>query len=119
MFEIMSKMMQEWQAEVEKLRGLDITETVKALAELYLHRYNLDPSAINGGMCWDFADDLKKLFPEAETTDNYKMNGTSIEESNEGWSHGFIKLNGRYYDSEAPEGVTDWMELPCCKRCTE
>jgi hypothetical protein len=98
---------------LEALRGLTITETVVALAELYERRYGFSPEQINEGMCWDFADDLKWLLPEATKLSNYPA-----AESGE-WHHAFILLDGRYYDSETPSGVTDWTQLPCCVRCTE
>ncbi|MDP2696088.1 MAG: hypothetical protein Q8O87_02435 [bacterium] len=30
--------------------------------------------------------------------------------------HAFIKINNNYYDSEAPNGVSDWRHLPFFKK---
>jgi hypothetical protein len=88
---------------------LNITD---AIIEL-VRAYGYSAEEINDGQCWDFAEDLQKLFPEGEVQDNRTLTGRD-----EGWDHAFFRLDGRYYDSETPNGVDDWMQLPCCQRCT-
>lgn len=98
-------------------RNLPIGEAVVALAEMYTELFEMSTEEINNGSCWEFAADLHKLFPESISTDNHKLSGLDYPDVD--WSHAFVLYNGLYYDSETPDGVADWMDLPCCQRCTQ
>ncbi len=91
--------------------GHHIYAVIIGLAQQYLVEQEItDIAQINDGSCWDFADDLLHLFPEGVILHNQQF-----EDSD--WDHCFFKLGDLYYDSEAPEGVADWRDLPCCRRC--
>jgi hypothetical protein len=68
---------------------------------------NIKPNSshINNGYCAAFAEDIIKLYPSAE----YYW-----EEYND-IPHAFIKYNNKYYDSESPDGVDNWKDLPIYK----
>jgi hypothetical protein len=74
--------------------------------------YGGDAAEINEGDCWEFAEDLQRRVG-GEVQDNETLTGEETD-----WYHAFLFLDGRYYDSEVPEGVEDWRQLPCCQRCT-
>ena len=71
----------------EKLTS--ITDIINNLVSLYKYLYNVTPYQINCGMCEDFDYD-KDI----------------------GGTHYFVCYKGKYYDSECPEGVEDWKQLP-------
>jgi hypothetical protein len=89
---------------------LNITAAVKLLVKRYEEELGFTAAEINDGLCFNFADDLKVLVPEGVVEDYFDSEGD--------WSHAYFCFEGRYYDSEAPEGVEDFMQLPCCKRCS-
>jgi hypothetical protein len=61
--------------------------------------------AINGGECYDFAWLCFRLFP-----------GVQLWSSD--W-HAWVELQGKFFDSEALRGVTDYLDLPFHKRNRE
>jgi hypothetical protein len=95
--------------EAIRRRGLaTISEVVKAVTQLYVDLYGLaDPAEINRGMCEDFAEDVCSLVPGAEAWWADELG------RKRGWdgSHKLIKYQGRYYDSECPEGNRRWRAL--------
>jgi hypothetical protein len=93
-----------------------ISKDIKKLASDYLklnrcyilpEEGNIKPnvSHINNGYCAQFASDIIKLYPSAEYYwEEYK-----------GIPHAFVKYNNKYYDSESPNGVLSWKDLPIFK----
>lgn len=67
-----------------------------------------DTEAINDGFCQDFATRLNELLPGAEVIDG-QWGETDIGLP---YEHVFVKYLNRYYDAEAPQGVSDPAELP-------
>jgi hypothetical protein len=67
-----------------------------------------DPADINKGGCFEWAT---LVFADVE--------GTQIHGHHRygGGYHVFISYRGRYYDSETPQGITRWQNLPYFKRC--
>jgi hypothetical protein len=65
---------------------------------------NFDGEECNKGFCDIFAYKLQKLLP------NSKLMHT--EESDEGYGHVWVEYKGKHYDSETPNGVDDWKNLP-------
>ena len=70
----------------------------------------MTPRQINGGRCEDFqreAIDAACLdaYLAERCTENY------IEDPNLP-GHCWIEHDGRHYDSETPQGVADWRDLP-------
>ncbi len=100
-----------------KDRRLPISDTIEAVAEVYETLYNQDPYEINCGNCEEFAADVIDALGmvEGDTITalwHDEMPDCTAQE-NVWWSHKFIRFQGRYYDSECPEGVDEWRELPC------
>lgn len=56
---------------------------------------------IRGGDCMAWAAVVKRFIPIAE------LMSTS--------GHAFVKIGSKYYDAEAPKGVSDWKQLPIFK----
>jgi len=85
-----------------------------------------DPGQINQGQCEEFAAIVSIRYQEEIDEwgdqpilwwDNDKL-GVDFESSP--WpAHAFLEFQGRYYDSECPEGVDDWQQLPIFKAWTE
>ena len=75
----------------------------KATAELAAE-YKFTPREINGGWCDEWAERVKELCPRAQVrTDDGDKDLVG---------HFFIKHGILFYDSECPEGVLDYHELP-------
>lgn len=87
---------------------LELSEVIQLLVEVYLDLYGVDDDEINHGMCEDFAYDLKVIMGEGEVLWADEMPGGNWDEHG---AHAFFKYRGRFYDSEAPDGVTDWTHL--------
>lgn len=78
---------------------------LKFINEVFQRYYfNIDvedhPEVINCGWCYNWAYAAYSLY-----------GGTLCSTT----QHAFVKLNGRYYDAEALEGVEDWRCLPIFK----
>jgi hypothetical protein len=63
-------------------------------------------SHINNGYCYGFAANLM------EELLRYGITVYCCEEDYKGIPHGFIRVNDLYFDSECPNGVKNWKELP-------
>lgn len=61
------------------------------------------PISINSGRCDEFAEEFAERVGGEVMVDDYI-------------SHYFVKYNGRYYDSETPNGVTNYHDLPAAQR---
>jgi len=90
-----------------------ITEIIHKILEVYAIQHGVDAWHINCGQCEDFALDVI----EAMGLDSFSMfwhDGMPdcTEEEAYTFAHCFIRYDGRFYDSECPEGVDSWRELP-------
>jgi hypothetical protein len=66
---------------------------------------NPEPSDINDGFCFFFAEHVRYKIPEAK-------NFWASDRTYVPMEHCIIEYNGRYYDAECIEGVDDWLDLP-------
>lgn len=66
---------------------------------------------INCGDCADFAERLKERVPECEI-----FKDGEIKNGRHGFIHAYVRYRGLFYDSETPDGVSDWRLLPCYAR---
>ena len=100
-------------AEIEKIRrlNLNITQTIESLVAAYELLYSVDDYSINSGMCEDFGSDIISLFPEAVGYWDDEFTGKW-----EDGCHYFIFYKNKFYDSESPEGVASWQDLPLFQR---
>lgn len=87
-----------------------ITKIIEELCDEYMTRFSFtEPQYINTGFCFDFAYDVvDRLEAFGEVA---RVRSTP--------GHGFVEYQGRYYDSECPEGVVDHEQLPIFKRLYE
>lgn len=69
---------------------------------------------INEGECDLFADEVVRRVAEARAVWDYDLDATGR------WNHDhcFVEYKGKYYDSECPQGVDSWEDLPYFKRST-
>lgn len=96
---------------------LAITDAIHAITRYYQTEYDLTPYDTNCGSCEEFAQDVIEHLGLEEGDEiaacwHDEMPDCTAEEAWY-WSHKFILYQGKYYDSECPEGVTEWRELPC------
>jgi hypothetical protein len=94
---------------------MGITETIRKLLAVYADNYGLDAWHINCGECKEFAlDVVEALGGDTDQLGAYWHDDmpdcTEVEAYT--FAHCFIRYAGRFYDSECPEGVDSWRELP-------
>lgn len=77
-----------------------------------LDRLGRDPCKINLGECQRFAETIQEHVPDADLIDNIEFASRTQGIG----SHVFLRCDGRFYDSEAPDGVTDFRDLPFFER---
>lgn len=104
-------------------RPATIAECVIALVELYEKNWDIDAYTINCGDCDKFAIELIRIWTgtDKETDDAVVIWAEDLagdEDLAEDLAglHAFACIDGRYYDSECPEGVDDGRALPCLYR---
>ena len=76
------------------------------------------PIAINTGHCDLFAEELEQNYPLGKAIwgdDHHKLFRTKVDHE----GHCFFALQGRYYDSECPKGVTSPDKLPFYQRANQ
>ena len=107
-----------WQAHINTY---NITQEIENLCDQYYDQLGLTAKKINSGECGNFAADIVDLgFGEDIWGDELPYNywSKSIQEI---WDeflefyaggHCFIRYNGKYYDSQCPQGCNYPNELP-------
>ncbi len=65
---------------------------------------------VNSGLCEDFAIDLSESLPEAEVL--YTEDFIDWDSDDYPGGHAWVSYQGKYYDAECLNGVTDWKSLP-------
>jgi hypothetical protein len=63
-----------------------------------------EPCDINTGMCENFVYNVRKVYPEAKEV------GIRMEKPN-GPFHTVLRYNGKFYDSETPDGVNNLRDI--------
>lgn len=99
----------------EMLKGIaakDLPGIIVALVEVYERLYDQSAYEINCGNCEEFAADVIALYGQGELVWHDNMPDCTPEES-DWWAHCFVMVDGRFYDSQTPDGVDHWRELPC------
>ena len=76
---------------------MGITQAILRLRCIYAKQYDATPQDVNGGLCEDFAGDI-----------------VNMGFGNVIWSgaHCFVLYNGKYFDSECPQGCNHPDKLP-------
>ena len=91
-------------------REIQLPELLRRLVAAY----GLRACEINNGICDYFAEDF--LFAAKWLGERGEFFVTPDTEDLPGHCWAFI--DGRHFDAEAPDGVTDWRELPIFKKCS-
>lgn len=73
-----------------------------------------DPYEINSGRCEELMQRVLKAVPEAEERCSAMVLDDPMHPVYGG--HVWVYHNGKHYDAEAPDGVTDWKDLPFMQR---
>lgn len=81
---------------------MTIRQAILAVREEYLEHCE-NAAEINTGGCYAFADDVRRLFP----------NATIIIDKG---IHAYLRYESRYYDAECPVGVSSRDALPFYQR---
>lgn len=115
-----------------------ISDAIKLLTQKYNDEYGVSCDLINQGNCENFAEELYDYLKEVEITGEILSDGLFFdpfedEPDDMMWdvseygnkpndfdkvglpSHYWFYYNGKHYDSDAPQGVTDMFELPIIK----
>lgn len=89
---------------------MNIAEVIKTVFVEFQKRYPLEffqEADINYGFCDIFAHDVCERVPGAVAIWNDHLDSYHGKPN-----HCFVFYKGKYYDSECPEGVNSWQELP-------
>lgn len=93
-----------------------ITNLILDLRKAYCRAYSFkDPAEINTGWCEHFALLVAYLIgDEAQVWWDTELDKEFSYDDfwGGGGHHAFVYYRGRYYDSECPEGIDDWRNLP-------
>ena len=74
-----------------------------------------DPIVINSGECGDWAELVCESFPGAQQHTMQYREDTGDHDC----YHSFVVYQGRYYDAETPQGVSDPELFPIVQRARE
>lgn len=87
-------------------------DIIRELVPQFLRLYNLaSVREINEGYCEVFAKEVCRIHPDAEPLWDNDMPGGPR------WgTHCFVRHEEMYYDSECPDGCSDWKQLPSFRR---
>ncbi len=77
-----------------------ITDTIEKL----LTEWVATPIEINSGLCDYFAMEIQERVPYAKEECSEIYNAPV--------GHVWVSYKGRHYDAQAPDGVSDWSQLP-------
>ena len=115
-----------------------ITKCVKLLTQKYESEYGVSCDLINQGECESFAEELEDMLKEEGIQSEILSDGLFFDPFGDENpelledpgkygnkphdfdkiglpSHYWIYANGKHYDSDVPEGVTDMFQLPIIK----
>jgi len=105
---------------------MGITQAILRLRADYARDFGLSPAGINGGECMNFAADIaRKGFGEDIWGDDldYDYFWSEDMQAFGFWFaqsfmsiHCFIMYEGKFYDSETPQGCDYADDLPCYQR---
>lgn len=65
---------------------------------------------VNSGMCEEFAIDLSERMPGSQVV--YTEDFVDWDSDEHPGGHAWVALEGKHYDAECLEGVSDWKTLP-------
>lgn len=115
-----------------------VADLVRLLTQKFEHEYGVSCDLINQGDCSNFAEELQEILKEIGINSEILSDGLFYDpfddtEDDMMWdaseygdvpinfkevglpSHYWVYVNGKHYDSDAPEGVFDMFHLPIIK----
>lgn len=94
---------------------MNITEVIRDVLQYPGFSYAVnDPSLINEGDCSQFATKVVDRLGAGKVV--WSCDNPEWDQVLGDWCRAFVEYEGKYYDSEAPEGVNTVFELPFYKR---
>ncbi len=99
-----------------------VTRVIRKLLRKWKAEEGDTPYSINNGCCDTFAQEILDAINAVYTNDGYTAWGDEVPEkfirgyNEDCYGHCFYCLNGVYFDSECPNGVTSPDFLPFYKR---
>jgi len=95
---------------MENWRGyLNEAGDVTAIISDLFSNSECSATEINRGQCEDFMIDLMQRLPDGAIERTVPFDSGLP-------GHYWVEYQGKHYDSEAPEGVKDWKDLPIFRR---
>ncbi len=99
----MKLLLENWQEYLNE--AVDVTAIISDL----LSNSECSATEINSGQCEEFMMDLIQRLPDDAIERTVPFDSH--------WpGHYWVEYQGRHYDTEAPEGVKDWKDLPIFRR---
>lgn len=93
----------------------DIQTVIRQVIKDFLETGNYKSAGdIANSDCEKFAEEVTKRFSGTKAYSNYvtMIDSKHIETDEDMPGHVWIKYKGKYYDSDCPEGVRNWKNLP-------
>jgi hypothetical protein len=87
------------------------TKIVRWLTRECCKEWGCTSRQINNGMCDEFAYKLQPYLPGSLVFE------CSLDNDSDWPTHFWVKYEGKCYDSQCPEGVDDWKDLPLYRKC--
>jgi hypothetical protein len=88
-----------------------ITAAIETLVEWYRVEYGIDAYHINCGACEDFANAIVNSVPGAVAGWGDEFCALGEEDFDRFGYHCVIRYRGRFYDSQHPNGVSDFRKI--------
>lgn len=98
----------------ERAMSEPVCEQLPDVIRGVVNRWGRDPCDINMGECAIFADAVRDQVPDVTVVDNVEWVAQGAFDVKA--EHAFLECGGRFYDSETPDGVDDWRDLPFFQR---
>lgn len=91
--------------------------TMRSVIRSLIKKYGGDPVHINSGDCHDFAEALLERMRKHDAYAAALVTAHDLCYVEYG-AHSWVYYDGKHYDAEAPNGVSDWLKLPFfLRRC--
>lgn len=90
---------------------LAITEVIEMLVRLYTWVFGTTAYSINSGLCEEFAHDVAAIIPGAEALWGDEVADPAVDDLDTYAYHCIVRYDGRFYDSEHPQGVADFRDM--------
>ena len=83
-------------------------QAMRKVTKKFADEEGISPYEINNGYCVEWAEEVLELLRNT----HHKVELWETPFGYADTTHAFVRINGKFYDSECLEGVDDHMELP-------